>query len=483
MIEFSIIEKPASIFDRDREWALLSRFLASPSARLGLVYGRRRLGKTHIVERIAAQVNGLYFCAAQQPSARNLDDFGQAVGRWRNIVSPNYRSWDEALRDVLAHPETGRSVVVLDEAGYLVEQEPAFPSLLQRALDRQPRPVRPVLLSGSSHAVMKTLTAPGKPLRGRASLELVLDPFDFRTTASFWGIQEARLAVQHWSTIGGTPGYRELCDEAAPTSLRDFPAWLTRYVLAPGAPLHREGRVVLLEESTVGETPGHWSVLAAITSGARSRSEIATATGRPSTALAIPLAILTASGLVVRDQDPLHRKRSTYSVCEPIVTTWKEVIEPIDRRKIRRDDRRWFDDIEAPLHSRVIGPAFERLARDWTLNDAAERTLGGHVTAVGESTVGRSISGHGAMQLDVVAIDRDPAGHPQVIAIGEAKHQLRPMGAAQLDRLDAARERLGAQTAKLLLFCDAGFDRTLERQAQRRTDVELIDADRLLTGS
>jgi hypothetical protein len=42
MITLSIIDKPISIFDRDREWADLVRFAESSTARLGVVYGRPR---------------------------------------------------------------------------------------------------------------------------------------------------------------------------------------------------------------------------------------------------------------------------------------------------------------------------------------------------------------------------------------------------------------------------------------------------------
>lgn len=56
-------------------------------------------------------------------------------------------------------------------------------------------------------------------------------------------------------------------------------------------------------------------------------------------------------------------------------------------------------------------------------------------------------------------------------------------GRAQLEEL---RERLGkgrTTDIKLLIACDAGFDRDLVRLAGKRSDIELIDANRLLTGT
>lgn len=487
MIASSIIDKPTIVFDRTREWNELEQFIASSTSRLGVVYGRRRLGKTHLVENFAGAVNGLYFCAAQQSNEANLADLGQAVQEW--IGSPNplrYRSWDEALRHIL-HVEVphGQTLGVIDEVGYLIEGTPSFPSLLQRALDRRPRPRIPLILSGSTQGVMKNLTASGQPLRGRANLEMTIGPFDFRTTAAFWGVTNARAAILLWSVVGGTPGYRELCNDEAPASELGFPKWLSRYLLSPSAALHREGRVVVAEEVANSDPASHWAVLAAITSGHTSREAIARATGRPSTALANSLTTLVGSGLICRHDDPLHGRRSSYRVAEPVVTAWKELIEPIERRVLRTDVATLFNDIEAPLHARVVGPAYEQLVVDWAMDFASEATLGGQASAVGSSVLGRSYS-DGA-QIDLVAISREASGQRRVLAIGEAKHRIRPIGVVELQRLEGIRSRIGSDhgpgEVKLLLACDAGFDRELSRIARSRSDVELVDADRLLAGN
>ncbi len=300
--------------------------------------------------------------------------------------------------------------------------------------------------------------------------------------ADFWQLSTSRLAVMLWAVLGGTPGYRELCDNEAPTSERTFPTWLARHVLSPSSALHREGRVVVLEESSLADPASHWATLSAISAGATTRSAIAAATGRPSTALSNTLTVLAQSGLIARDEDPLHGRKSSYRIDEPIVTTWKELVEPIERRVLHGDPQRLFDDIEAPLHARVIGPAFEQMTRDWTLHYASEATLGGRAMLVGSSALGRSLDGPNAAQIDVVAVDRNAAGHTTVLAIGETKHRNRPMGTQELRRLEGIRERLANPEIKLLLACDAGFDRELERIGRSRSDVELIDADRLRYG-
>jgi uncharacterized protein len=72
------VVKPAEIFDRDWEWAQLDRFVSDgqPGASLGLVSGRRRQGKTFLLESICEATGGFYYAATeavpQQEALRQL---------------------------------------------------------------------------------------------------------------------------------------------------------------------------------------------------------------------------------------------------------------------------------------------------------------------------------------------------------------------------------------------------------------------------
>jgi hypothetical protein len=111
----------------------------------------------------------------------------------------------------------GRPVpIILDEFPYLVEQAPELPSVLQRALS--PRSVAQLsgqvrlILCGSAFTVMRGLLGGSAPLRGRAKLELLVRPFDYREAAGFWGVlDDPGLAFQLHALVGGTPAYRSMC--------------------------------------------------------------------------------------------------------------------------------------------------------------------------------------------------------------------------------------------------------------------------------
>jgi hypothetical protein len=94
------------------------------------------------------------------------------------------------------------------------------------------------------------------PLRGRASMEMIVRPFGYRDAARFWGISDPRLALLVHSITGGTPAYRrEFVAGDSPASLADFDPWVLRTVLNPQLPLFREARFLLADEADFREWP------------------------------------------------------------------------------------------------------------------------------------------------------------------------------------------------------------------------------------
>src|SRR5256886_17546464 len=75
--------KPSHIFGREREWKALADFAADPrpEVTLGIVSGRRRLGKTYLLRSLAAAAGGFFFEPAQAPAAASLRVFGAAGAR------------------------------------------------------------------------------------------------------------------------------------------------------------------------------------------------------------------------------------------------------------------------------------------------------------------------------------------------------------------------------------------------------------------
>lgn len=487
-------EKPTRLFGRDTEWSELTDFASSTrlGATLGLVYGRRRQGKTLLLELLARESGGFLFAATQQSEAQNLADLGAAYAAFRGLRQPVlFSSWREALDELLHIGAENPVPVIIDEFPYLSAATPALPSYLQQALSplstaKESTRTR-LILCGSALTTMSQLLGGGAPLRGRAALELVVRPFGYREAAGFWGLaDDPELAFQVNALVGGTPAYLEMCGGAGPASVAALPDWAARRLLNPASAMFREGGLLLREEPSIADPTSYAAALAAIAAGHHRRSEIAAALGRPSSALGHLLSGLRDIGLVTQTDDALRDKRSVFGIAEPVIRLHQLLIARHEPELVAgRAARVWSANADT-VESRIYGPHFEELARTWCFEHADEDTLGGRATSVRPTEIAcrEHRQGH---ELDVVVTESTAYQPDRITAIGEAKATGSPMDLPHLERLEHLRAllptaKIGA-APRLLLFARSGFTPALARTAQQRSDIELVDPDRLYRGN
>jgi uncharacterized protein len=490
----STLPKPPELHDRVEEWGALAEFAVDPApgAALGIVYGRRRQGKTLLLELLAETTGGFAFTGLQQANAQNLADLAAVYAGFAGVPSASFENWTAAMEALLTVGDRlGRPVpVVLDEFPYLVEQAPELPSALQRALS--PRSVARLsgqvrlILCGSAFTVMRGLLGGSAPLRGRATLELLVQPFDFREAADFWGVLgDPELAFQLHALVGGTPAYRSMCVER-PDSVAGFNDWVIQRLLNPASAMFREGSALLYEEPELGDAALYHAVLAAICSGSRKRSDIAKTLGRPDSALSYPLEMLERVRLVRKVDDALRSRRPVFQVTEPLVRLQHLIIRPFEARLVGRGRARVWADAQDTVASLILGPHLEDLARSWCIDHAAPETLGGLPSRCEPALIAcrEHRKNH---ELDVVVSADPPGEKSRILAIGEVKATSWLVGLNQLERLRHIRSLLPSDSItgepKLLLFSRQGFTPELTGEALSRPDVALIDLHRLYHGS
>jgi len=470
----------------------LSAFLDAPVERalLGLVYGRRRIGKSTLLVAECEARGGFYFEATRVETPLQLERLGEALGEHLGGGRLAFADWGEALDRLLRLPsDDGRHpTVVLDELGHVLEADRSVESTLAKALGPGSRAGRGnvrLVLCGSAISMMRTLTAGQAPLRGRAGLELLMRPDDFRTAATrLPNPKDLALAVAVFSVIGGVVGYAtDMVNFDLPDDFDDFDRWVTERVLSPAAPLHYEATTLLAEDPALSGASQllHHGILGAIANGSVTAGSIALKVGRPVSNLAPSLNRLVDAGFVVRHVDPLRGQRARYALSDPYLQFHYAVLEPHrSALRMRSPIEMWRKRLVDTFGARVRGPVFEEMARDWVRRFADEATLGGTPHHVGPS--GAAVDGVD-VELDVVVagggdvpIERD------VLAIGEAKAG-ESVGGRHLARLERVRAALGARAARarLLLFGSA-FTNALREDARRREDVELVDLKRLYGG-
>lgn len=490
------LRRPKDIVGRQVEWERLREFAASGAAgaTLGIVWGRRRTGKSLLLESLVERTGGFYYEAVRGSSAEALRELGARLGTHQQAAAPlSLDSWDDAIAALLKLGQKQEVPIVLDEYPYLLEHTPELDSIIQRAFGPRNR-LRTssrarLVLCGSAMTIMRRILSGSAPLHGRAGLDLRISPFDFRVARELHGVDDLGAAVRTYAVIGGVAAYaREMVGGDLPADLADFDRWVCRRVLSPAAPLFNEVGLLLSDDASTSKARKinlYHAALAGVASGHHSHKSLTSYVRIPGASLTPIVDALTSAEFLERIQDPVRENRPTYYPADPLIRFHYAVIRRHGARLSRHDanTQQIWRQIKSTFESQVLGPCFESMARYWCQHFADPATLGGHPDYVGPTIVASTDSAE--MQLDVVVAEAnaETASERRILAIGEAKAGER-VSARHLRRLEGARVLLGprARQAKLLLFA-ATFSADLVAVATKRADVELIDLERLYTGA
>jgi AAA+ ATPase superfamily predicted ATPase len=448
------------------------------------VSGRRRQGKSYLLQALADVTDGIYFPALELTEAVSLRLFSDALIRFTGSPVPFFRDWLDAIPYLFRVTGERAVPVVVDEFPFLVKASPELPSVIQRELGpggsggaSRAR----LLLCGSAMSVMGGLLSGRAPLRGRAGLELMIHPFGYREAARFWGITDPALSVLVHSVVGGTPAYRrELVRDDAPSGLGDFDAWVIRTVLNPQTPLFREARYLLVEETEIRDPSLYHSVLSAVAEGNSTSGGIASYVGRKANEIAHPLRVLEDSRLLVKEPDLFRQGRATYRIAEPLITFYQAIMSRDWARLELGDGATTWRSAQPRFLSQIVGGHFETICRDYAIM-ADPEVFGGLPAEVGAGVVADPAN-RKQIQVDVAVLAPAEHGQPRkLLSLGEAKWD-RVMDQRHVERLRRARDLLtakGFDTRDTVLACYSGAGFHPELTADKPSDVRLIGLGQL----
>jgi len=307
-------EKAVKFIDRKVELNALDDFFKSREAALLVLYGRRRVGKTALLNHWLTQrriSRSLFWTATTSGADYQLGEFSRELRRLDPRPSPpsddfTFRDWDEALTYLgqVAAQSSGPVVCVIDEFTNLLLSNTALASILQRVWDHKLSniPQLRLVLTGSLMGLMASSALDANaPLYGRATSVLKLRPLAFgclRELFPRWSPVE-RVAV--YSICGGIPAYLRLFADSP-----RFPSGLET-CLKPGSLLLTDTALVLHSTDRLREPYNYESILSAIASGFHTWSDIAKIARVPQDSLGFYIKNLQALDLVERRDPVLSR--------------------------------------------------------------------------------------------------------------------------------------------------------------------------------
>jgi uncharacterized protein len=351
--------------NRERELAALDRACGQRPG-LAVVSGRRRVGKTALLDRFAQGRRAVFLPGTRAPvgeAVRRLEERVRAMGPplpGDLLDLGHLDTWDAALGYLLARSRDEPLLLVLDEFPYLCEADPALPSTLQARWDHRGDARLSIVLAGSHVGLMEELVAADAPLFGRADAHLRLQPFAWPEAGLLAGGDDPEAWIEAYVTVGGMPRYLDLWDPR-----HDALANLADLLDGPGAPLGDEGTVVLQE---VSPSSAAARVLELVALGAETFGGVRERSGLAPATVSEALVHLEGLGLLERltpvGADPRRTKRVRYELRDPLLALWLSVVQP-NREAFELGRGESVLLAHRDVVARVQQRTFARVARDW----------------------------------------------------------------------------------------------------------------------
>jgi len=270
-------KKPDVLIDRESERTALQQLAQQPGAGLGLLYGRRRVGKTYLLDRVWPESRLFYFLAADSTFRMNRLDLLRDLAAWsgRPLDPEDYPTWRTVFRLFVDLARDERLIVVLDEFQYLLGGEDDAASQLVAVWDREVggAPLT-LVLCGSEVSTMEQLREADQPLYGRFDWSHRLQPFDYFDAGRMLSGRPDREVAMAYGIFGGTPQYLDAIRPA-----ERFSDAVCRTILAPGGSVRVQSENIVEQEKGIRKPAEYRAVLAAVARGRTERNEIAAAAG------------------------------------------------------------------------------------------------------------------------------------------------------------------------------------------------------------
>ena len=344
--------------DRTGELQKLRSFVQLKEPSLAIIYGRRRCGKSRLLQQFS---NGrdLYFLADKQNAALQRERLaGDASKLLDGFDQVRYPSWESILSLIDRRMPKG-ACLILDEFPYLVSTSPELPSVIQRLLDADKLENLHLILCGSSQRMMLNLAmGAAEPLYGRCQLILKVRPLECGWIRKALGFSSQK-AIEAYSILGGTPRYWELARNHG-----SIEAIIKGLILDRDGILHNEMRRLLLDD--LKDSSLAISLLALIGKGCHRLSEFAARMERPATQLTRPIGNLVELGYIRREtpfgENEKKSRRSLYKIDDPYLAFIFRFLEPNRSRLEMGANHQVYDEIERNIPHHV-GNIWEDLAR------------------------------------------------------------------------------------------------------------------------
>ncbi len=457
---------------RKRELAILNKLFDTDKFEFVVVYGRRRVGKTALINEFIGNRQAIYFTGIDSTEKQNLENFSRNIFEYSSEVQTDtcFSSFQSALEYIFELSIKERIILAIDEYPYAARASKGLASTLQFLIDKYKEHSKLMLiLCGSSMSYMEDEVLSYKaPLYGRRTTQIKVLPFEFGDVCKCIKNFSAEDAALLYGAFGGTPQYVLQIDTniSAEENIKNT-------FLNPSSALFEEPENLLKQE--VREPAVYNAIITAVAGGASRMNEIAAKTGEDTNVCSAYLKNLISLGIIKRET-PYNEKisrKSLYAIADNMFKFWYRFV-PANSAAIARGGADMVYTRIKPYFSEYMGKVFEDICMQylWT-------KLFNEDSPVCFSDLGRwwGTNPETKKQEEVNIIgeeDKDTA------LLCECKWTNEETDAVVLEKLSDRTRLFNYKNKHLMLFAKKGFTKRCENKAAEMGNVSLVTYEEIL---
>lgn len=203
---------------RKHELETLNRFLKKKTASLIVIRGRRRIGKSRLIEEFAKPYH-FYSFSGIPPTAKTTaqsqrDEFASQLSK-QDFPKVKADDWNDLFWILADKVKKGRIIILLDEISWMGSLDPDFLGKLKNAWDLhfKKNPQLILFLCGSASSWIEKNILGNTGFVGRISFTLALNELPLKDCKQFWAEKSPLISAMEklkiLSVTGGIPRYLE----------------------------------------------------------------------------------------------------------------------------------------------------------------------------------------------------------------------------------------------------------------------------------
>ncbi len=427
-----------------------------------IIYGRRRIGKTELIKKFISDKNHIYHLITQEEKNIQLQRMANSVYKTYGDIEPKIEQYHDFFEyfDKVVNQKT---IFVLDEFPYLIEQDKSIPSLFQMFIDEYLSKKNILLiLCGSSLSMMESMLTTHSPLYGRRTGQIELTAFTFKETRNILSKKQIEDQIQHYAVFGGTPFYLQIIDQEKTLSEN-----IKEKICNDKEVLHEEPWMLLKQEFT--KPHRYISILEVIAEGYNTPKKIADQLHLPQQSIPKYLSELQRIRLLYHSKPITQRnkpsRKGSYTLSDPFFEFWFRFIAP-NLSDVKENAEEFVNNYLMQHINELIGRTFEEICIECIRELSKKHNLLSTYAQIGHWW-------HKDQEIDIVGLNK----RAKNILFGECKWSKNKVDTPTLSQLKQktayVRWEKEKRKEEFVLFSKSGFTPRLQKKAQQHQNIHL----------